>query len=433
MGSHTLLAGIQQVPPGTAIWMNQQGETGTDHIWTLPVSPEPPDDPFEAWVERAGVAVRAGLEGVLEGARKPFVLLSGGVDSSLLAGLGREVVEGLVAVTPTWEEHSDPELARARRYADHLGIEHRILRFNHQDMARLSRLTVEFFGGPLRDYHMVALAGVYEMLGDEGFDLVLHGQAADTVFGSGNLIYSANFEEKRRRLLHVPDGILKSLGSIVPLTSPRLQRLAFLLSHDTLMAAKRFQRLLHRPRVRAQCPRLLDERDPPPELLARADWNHPLPVPQQVGDFYQGTVSQIVTSTAISDPCGITMGYPYLTQDVLDVALRLPNPYKRRDGQAKPVMKALAGEVFPYEWGMETKLGFPTPKVAWMREGLAPWIQGRLGVGSWSRAALGEELVEGLGLPDDHELIWTLTSLEEFLGLAFPEQAPADVRVLPGS
>ena len=431
-GSKTALANIEQVQPGGAVWIDRQGEVQRSHFWTLPVDPQPAADSFETWVDRAGDAVGQGVDCVLAGAQRPFVLLSGGVDSSLLAAVAAEAIDDLVAVTPTWKDQPNPELPRARRYAEHLGLEHRILTFTEREIARLTPRVIELFGGPIRDYHMVVLAGVYEALSEEGFDLVLHGQAADTVFGSGNLRFAANFQEKRRKLRYVPDRVLRMIGRAVPPSTPFLDRLGFLLSTDTITAARRIQRLLHRPSVRRQRPALLQERDPRPELLARADWGQPFPAPLQIVDFYQGTVSHMVTSTAISDPFGITMGYPYLTPEVLEVALALPDEYKERDGVSKPVMKALGSRFYPREWVLEEKLGFPTPTVFWMRGELAPWIEKGLGEGSWSRTNLGEALIEDLALPADFELMWTLAGLEEFLGLAFPGRLRSEIPAIPG-
>ena len=117
--------------------------------------------------------------------------------------------------------------------------------------------------------------------------------------------------------------------------------------------------------------------------------------------------------------------------DVLDVALALPDPYKTLNGQTKPIMKELGSRTYPRSWAQAKKLGFPTPKVAWMKGELAPWMERMLGSGSWSRAVLGVDLVDDLRLPADYELLWTLAGLEELLDLSFPGVPRSEIPLIP--
>jgi asparagine synthase (glutamine-hydrolysing) len=138
----------------------------------------------------------------------------------------------------------------------------------------------------------------------------------------------------------------------------------------------------------------------------------------------------MATLGAISSPVDVTMGYPFLAPEVLDLTMPLPDELKTRDGDTKPVLKELAARYYPREWVMAPKLGFPTPKRAWMEGPLAPWVEEHLKPGCFSRKLLGDPTVDGLSVDKDFELIWTLVNLEEFLGLAFPGVPPAEVPVL---
>jgi len=433
MGWETYLHGIQQVQAGTILRISPQGEEKKEHFWTLPLSPSADSGTFESWVDRAEEGLRAGLTSILETAEKPFLLLSGGVDSAIQAALASRIRPDVVAVTPEWGEETSPELPRARAVAEHLGLEHRVTFMADADLLRFVPETVAHFGGPLRDYHMVVLAWVYDRMASEGFDLVLHGQAADTLFGPGNIHFLQEFGRKRQWLDLFPSRVLEWLGSLLPGgrdLGDRWERMEALLSWDRDTALLRRHRLLHRKSFRKAASRWLASRGPAQGVLERPASQVSEAVRVQTLDLYQGTVSHMVTSSAISAPTGITMGYPYLTDPVLAVARALPDVYKNRGGEAKPVLKDLGARFFPREWMQAPKLGFPTPKRTWMSGALAPWIEERLGTGSFSRTILGDAVVDRLALPADYELIWTLASLEEALALAFPGADRGEIPVL---
>jgi asparagine synthase (glutamine-hydrolysing) len=430
-GTRTVVAGVGQVPPGGLVRLDPRGRLpDRTHFWTLPVRPEPAVAPMAWWVDRAEAALGEGVGRVLKGARRPFVLLSGGVDSSLLAAVGHGQRPDLVAVTPTWEGAHNPELDRARAFAGHLGIEHRVMVFRASDAAAFAPRAVRLFGGAVRDFHMMVLAWVFEQMGDEGFDLVLHGQAADTIFGSGNLRFRANYSAKRRWLGVLPAGAWSGLGGLLPERSGALGRLRYLLTTDLETAVRRRQRLLHRPELRRRHARWLAERDPVAGVTERMPRDGSPESRVQVLDFYQGTVSHMATLTAMARPSGIAMGYPFLTPEVLDVALALPDAYKERDGLPKPVARDLGARHYPRDWVEAPKLGFPTPTVRWLRGPLGPWVAERLGPGSWTRRTFGDPTVDALSPERDFELIWTLAGLEEFLLDAFPGVSGAEVSVV---
>ena len=64
----------------------------------------------------------------LLGDRPLGVLLSGGVDSSILAGVAKEELPRVIGYTAQIQGFENPELDRARAVAKALGIEHRIIR-----------------------------------------------------------------------------------------------------------------------------------------------------------------------------------------------------------------------------------------------------------------------------------------------------------------
>ena len=129
---------------------------------------------------------------------------------------------------------------------------------------------------------------------------------------SGNIGFSENFARKRRRLGFVPQALLSAGARLLPGGETLLGRLRYLLSTDVETAVRRRQRLLHRPGLRNQHPQWLAERDPVPAVLSRVPRGAQERTRIQVVDFYQGTVSHMVTLSSIATPAGVTLGYPFL-------------------------------------------------------------------------------------------------------------------------
>ena len=150
---------------------------------------------------------------------------------------------------------------------------------------------IAHFGGPIRDYHMIMLAWVYEQLAPEGFDLVLHGQSADTFFGAGNIGHVAKFGTKRKWLDPFPSSILNGLAGLLPETTEFGKRLAALLTMDGETALRRRHRLPHRKTLRRQAPKWLAERNPSLGAMERVPPVASEPVRIQLSDYYQGTIS----------------------------------------------------------------------------------------------------------------------------------------------
>ena len=88
-----MLAGIEKLPPATWMRIEANGRTEQKTWWTLPYGPHPDetDLTLEDWRDRVLDSTREAVAIRQRAAVDVGVLLSGGVDSSLLVGLLREV------------------------------------------------------------------------------------------------------------------------------------------------------------------------------------------------------------------------------------------------------------------------------------------------------------------------------------------------------
>ena len=161
------------------------------------------------------------------------VLLSGGVDSSMLAALAaEEASEPLRTFSIGFEERSFDELADARLVAERYGTQHRELVLR-PDAALLLPALAEAFDEPFADSSALPTYLVSQ-LAAEDVKVALSGEGGDELFG-GYYTYAADLLAQRT-------------GWAAPLLRPLVERLPSSSKRASFdYRAKRFVRAAHLP------------------------------------------------------------------------------------------------------------------------------------------------------------------------------------------
>jgi len=170
------------VPPGTALHL----ETGQLIRWDEGVEPE------ELAPERVLELLRDGVRQRLVGDRPVCFLLSGGLDSSLVLALGKELHPEPVAYTAVYDDQSE-DLASARRVARTLEVPLVEVPVPRPTPA-LIREAVGAVEVPMKAQVEIALAHLplTRAIAADGYRVALSGEAADEVFcGYGNMMMAA--------------------------------------------------------------------------------------------------------------------------------------------------------------------------------------------------------------------------------------------------
>ncbi len=422
LGDQALVQGIGQVQPGTAVVFGRGGPR-TEVIEDLVYEPGPLSA-LDDWADQLIEALRAEMRPRLAASERPMVLLSGGVDSALLAALAHELRSDTVAVSPTWANGEDPELPRARMVAEHLGIEHRVLRIEDDEIAEATADITGLLDVPPKDHWAIALLATFRRL--EGTaDLVLHGAGADMILGSRSRERIA--EAARRAFVRnlIPGPVRRLLAWPLPLDRSHLGDVRAILEEDPRLELDRMGLIEFHRALRAAHRPVFGNGDPSPTLIDR--FRSPR------GNDYEARLRMSVYTwvrihtfevTRLAGSCGIETSFPYVTKASRDLAFRMPaeRAYDR-ERVRKPVIRRAHQRYFPEPWSRWPKLGFVTPTVGWHQECIAAWTDDRLGPGSIADRLIGPGL-EAFTVERDHQHLFTLAALEDFsrrFGVELPD------------
>lgn len=349
------------------------------------------------------------------------VLLSGGVDSSLLAAVARRVrpLRQLVAYTVRFDEDSYDEGAPAQRVARWLGIEPVEARLRAADVPGLLADLVSHAGEPLADPAWLPLAVIARRAALD-VRMLLSGEGADELFGGYPTYFGPWVADGWMRLPQSLRRLLERSAEALP-ASDRKVTIGFL--------AKRFVRSAelgglerHLAWVASMSPDVLVRLgaktlrsyrpEPPAERLLDV---------LQTYDFETALAEGLLTKADRGAMrWGVEIRAPFLAPGIIDFAATLHASERVHGLRTKVFLKRHAERHLPHGIVHRRKRGLSVPLAGWLRGPLSGWARtslssGRLDpVGIRPDAAL-ELLDEHVSGRHDHaRALWTLLVLAEW-------------------
>jgi asparagine synthase (glutamine-hydrolysing) len=357
------------------------------------------------------------------------VLLSGGVDSSILTALAarRMGPTRTMAFTlgyPGMGADYD-EIEHARRVAAHLGVQHHVYEASPDDLvAEIERL-VWYYDEPFADAAALNMFLLSRMIRSQ-VTVALAGEGSDELFGG----YRRYHLEQALRALG-PAG--EALCGAV--RAARLDRIGWI--------PRRLQvvlRALARPGAAARYSSYLESEIPIGAILA-PEWHRPVGVhPAIVAGYPEalegGTVGHLclvdqqfwLPSTYLekSDKGGMAHGLevrvPFLDNEVVEFANALPDRQRIRGRRRKWLLRAAFGDLLPPEVFTRFKRGFGVPVGRWLRRELRTYYEdGVLSPGARVARFLRMPVIEARfrehlrGERDYSGLLWKCLVLEIWL------------------
>ena len=342
----TILQGLKKLPPGHTMRVRGTGDSKVERYWRLRADQVDTGKSEQEWCHDIERVLQQAVEKRLRIADIPVgVLLSGGLDSSLLVGLlDRSGVQGIRTYSAGFEDQPE-ERGNEFEYSDAVAQffgtrHHRICIDNRMVLERLP-MAVEHMAEPMVGQDAIAFYLLAEQV-SQHVSVVLSGQGADEVFG-GYFWY------------------------------PRMQAEE---SFSVDSFARHYFDRSHAEMKDTLCRDLVSRdfaSDSVRRLLGEADTD----------DFICAVLHMDVTTLMVDDPVkrvdnmtmahGLEARVPFLDHDLVELAMRLPAGYKLGSG-GKHILKKIASSLLPPQVIDREKGYFPVPALKYVRTGFRQFM-----------------------------------------------------------
>lgn len=375
-GDRCILEGVNKLPPAHALSFDLG--TGNIRVWRYWALPVP--DPQLPLVAIDEVALVDELESLLEDAvgrqlvaDVPVgILLSGGVDSSLITAMAVRHSRQVRTFSIGFPGHGKlDETPHARLIARHFGTEHTELMAEPTTADLIPRLARQF-DEPMVDSSMIPTWLVCHLV-RQHCTVALGGDGGDELFagytGYSRLLWMQQRLAKLPSFLRHGMALAAEHGLPVGLKGRNyLQGLDMDLRHSLPLLASYFDPTIRRKLMRGQSGyRLVAEdirRDRIPiqsDLLQRA-------TRMDFSDYLAEDILVKVDRASMLN--SLEVRAPLLDYRVIEFAFgRVPSPLKATVSEKKILLKRLAQRVLPPEFDRQRKQGFSIPLGDWLKRG----------------------------------------------------------------
>jgi asparagine synthase (glutamine-hydrolysing) len=447
---HDPFRGVRRVAPGELVEISKNGirsrrywiwrtgasaaraSAGTSAKSAAGVAASPTLDEFDAVLRRA-----VGRQSEVDVAYGVF--LSGGLDSSLVAAVLRQLRPEyrLAAFALKFAEASYDESEHARRVAAALGVELHCVEVGADALPQTIAELVASSGEPLADPAWVPTALLARRAAQD-VKIALVGEGADELFGGYPTYIGAEVYERYARLPAWVRGAVRWAVERWPVADKKVT-LSFLLKRfvqgEGLDAVAR-----HLLWTSTLSPQLMARLGVPVVEMRRADFadGSDSPGREPAGEPATGAAGVLdrlqrldlenslaegllTKADRASMRYAIELRAPYLDVDVMEFAARLPAKERVRGFETKVFLKRFAERYLPASTVHRRKRGLSVPLARWLREPLYDWARARLGA-EWLEAA-GVRPGAALELLEEHRqrradfsrALWTLIVLSEWI------------------
>ncbi|WP_442514135.1 N-acetylglutaminylglutamine amidotransferase [Pseudomonas promysalinigenes] len=391
----TLLANVQKLEPGTWMRVDRHGEVERQTWWQLQYGPNPDerDLDLEGWTTRVLDATRNAVAIRQRAAVDVGVLLSGGVDSSLLVGLLREVGVDDLSTFSIGFEDAGGERGDEFQYSDliakHYGTRHHQLRIAEHEIIEQLPAAFRAMSEPMVSHDCIA----FYLLSRE---VAKHCKGVQSGQGADELFAGYHWYPK-------VDGAQDAFAAY---------RDAF------------FDRSHAEYRDTVQAPWLL-ETDVAGDFV-REHFARP-GAPEAVDKALRLDSTVMLVDDPVKRVDNMTMAWgleartPFLDYRLVELSARIPARFKLPDG-GKQVLKQAARRVIPHEVIDRKKGYFPVPGLKHLEGETLGWVRELLTDPSQDRGLFNPTMLDRL-LSNPHgqltplrgSKLWQLAALNLWL------------------
>lgn len=428
----TVFQGVHRLPPGHCA-VFEHGLMRVAPYWVAQFT-EPTAGDFNALAQEFRERVQAAVAAQLDGS-KPGCFLSGGTDSSTVAGMiGRATGRPAATYSIGFEAEGYDEMLYARLAAKHFGCEHHEYYVTPDDLVRSIPAVAAHYDQPFGNSSALPAYYCARMARDDGVTRILAGDGGDELFG-GNSRYA------KQRIFGwygtVPGplrgGLLEPLLERTPAGRlPLLRKGASYVGQAKVALPERMQ--MYNMLLRLGVADVFT-----PDFLARVDTTGPArqqsevwtqartasPLNRMLAFDWRYTLAEadlpkVVGTTQLA---GVGVGFPFLDAPLHDFSMRLPTAYKLKGLKLRWFFKEALRGFLPDEILTKKKQGFGLPFGVWanrhapLRELAADSLRSLGERGIVQRRFIDDLLQTHLPAHPGYygEMVWILMMLEQWL------------------
>lgn len=381
-GPRTILKNTCKLLPGHAmVYGLDSGESTIWRYWDLPRYDPCPDLSIEGFTDELEALLGASVEKQLVADVPVGVLLSGGLDSSLVTAFAaRTTTRPVKTFTVSFPGHKAfDEGPHARLVANYFGTDHVELQAEPTSMVSLLPKLARQYDEPIGDHSILPSSMLAELVG-QSVTVALGGDGGDELFG-GYPHY--NFVQKISRIKKCVPRALREACAITASyalgigTRGRNHLIGFRGGEkNSLSAINVFFDPVFRRKLIAPLFRSGYFSETMPEELKLAYFDDSLTVYQNAAriDFHTTMVDDYLVKTdRASMLSSLELRAPFLDHHLVEFAFgKVPDKFRATGRERKVLLRNLARKVLPPDLDINRKSGFSLP--------LAEWFKGDWGI-----------------------------------------------------
>lgn len=374
---YTMHEEINKVLPGHCFRQKRSGDVEFKQYFKPQFAPEKKE--FEELKKEVLEALRKSVQVHMRSDVPVGSFLSGGIDSSVIVALAKEVNPNIKTFTVGFEREGFSEIDLAKETAEYIGVEniHKVITAK-EFLEELPKI-VWHMDEPVADPASIPLYFVSKEA-RKHVTVVLSGEGSDELFGGYNIYKEPLDLQKFNNLPKVVQKGLQKLGKVIPegiKGKSYIERASQSIEERYIGNAK-----------------IYGEKEKE-TLLKHYDENIPFnsytkPFYDEIKHYDDPTKMQyidmhtwlrgdiLVKADRMTMANSLELRVPFLDKEVFALASKIPTEYKLSEGTTKYILRQAAKEIIPEGAMNRKKLGFPVPIRHWMKDEWFNWIEALL-------------------------------------------------------
>lgn len=371
-GDQCMVHGVKKLPPAHCMRIRLETmQMSVRRYWSLPEGPSPDEcvDTHEL-LDALQETVSASVKRQLVSDVPIGVLLSGGVDSSIVTALAAEHSGKARTFTVSFGQSQKHDEAKyAEIVARHFGTEHHVLR-GDEDSAECLPLLTGILDEPMIDSSIIPTFLVSRLV-RQHCTVVLGGDGGDELFG-GYRSYD-RLAWAYGKLSKIPRPLRRMVSGIAPMLPMSFPARSWIngIGADLETSLPQLAHFFN-PRERYK---LLGGQAPKSSLPEEL-WLADMPVGHDIVDratrrdfSWYMPEDILVKVDRASMANSLEMRAPFLDRQVIEFAFsKVPTSLKAAPGQRKILLKMLAARLLPQDLDLQRKQGFSIPLANWIKD-----------------------------------------------------------------